>query len=41
MQVSDAYRLKDLEEVNCELEKLLAEWMLDVSTLRQMLGKNL
>lgn len=40
MDVSDAKRLKALEEENAKLKKLLAEQMLDVSTLREMLGKN-
>ena len=35
---SDAKRLKALEEENARLKKLLAESMLDVSTLREMLG---
>lgn len=41
MEVSDAKRLKSLEEENAKLKKLLAESMLDVSTLREMLGKRL
>ena len=40
MEVSDARKLKSLEEENRKLKKLLAESMLDVSTLREMLGKN-
>jgi putative transposase len=40
MEVSDARRLKALEEENRRLKKLLAEAMLDVSTLREALGKN-
>jgi putative transposase len=40
MEVSDARRLKALEEENRKLKKLLAESMLDVSTLREALGKN-
>ncbi len=40
MEVSDAKRLKTLEEENRKLKKLLAESMMDVSTLREMLGKN-
>jgi len=40
MEVSDAKRLKALEEENGKLKKLLAESILDVSTLREMLGKN-
>lgn len=40
LEVSDAKRLKALEEENRKLKKLLAEQMLDVATLREMLGKN-
>lgn len=40
MEVSDAKKLKSLEEENRKLKKLLAEQMLDNSTLREMLGKN-
>ena len=40
MEVSDARRLKALEEENRRLKKLLAEAMLDVATLREALGKN-
>lgn len=40
MEVSDARRLKGLEEENRRLKKLLAESLLDVSTLKEMLGKN-
>jgi putative transposase len=40
MEVSDARRLRGLEEENAKLKKLLAESMLDVSTLREMLAKN-
>lgn len=40
MEVSDAKRLKGLEDENAKLKKLLAESMLDVSTLREMLAKN-
>ena len=40
MEVSEAKRLKALAEENAKLKKLLAESMLDVSTLREMLGKN-
>ena len=40
MEVSKVKRLKDLEEENARLKKLLAESMMDVSTLREMLGKN-
>jgi putative transposase len=40
MEVSDARKLKGLEEENRKLKKLLAESMLDVATLREMLTKN-
>ncbi len=40
MEVSDARKLKALEEENRKLKKLLAESMLDVATLREALGKN-
>jgi putative transposase len=41
MEVSEAKRLKALEDENAKLKKLLAESMLDVSTLRELLAKNL
>jgi putative transposase len=40
MEVSDARRLKALEDENRRLKKLLVESMLDASTLKEMLGKN-
>ncbi len=40
MEVSDARRLRGLEEENRKLKRLLAESMLDVATLREALGKN-
>ena len=40
MEVSDAKRLKALEDENARLKKLLAEQMLDVATLRDALRKN-
>ena len=40
MEVSDARKLKSLEDENRKLKKLLAESMLDQATLREMLGKN-
>jgi putative transposase len=40
MEVSEARRLKALEEENRKLKKLRAVSMLDASTLREMLGKN-
>ena len=41
LEVSEAKRLKALEEENRKLEKLLAEQMLDVATLRKDAGKKL
>ncbi len=40
LEVSEAKRLRALEAENAKLKKLLAESMMDVSTLREMLGKN-
>lgn len=40
MAVSDARKLKVIEDENRKLKKLLAESMLDVATLREALGKN-
>ena len=38
-EVSDACKLKRLEDGNARLKRLLAEAMLDVSTLKGMLAK--
>ena len=40
MEVSDAKRLKALEAENAKLKKLLAEQMMDVATLKELLTKN-
>jgi putative transposase len=40
MEVSEAKRLKALEDENRKLKRLLAEQMLDNSTLKEMLTKN-
>ena len=40
LEVSDAKRLQGLKEEKRKLNKLLAEQMLDVATLREMLGRN-
>ena len=40
MDVSDARKLKALEEENARLKRLLAETVMDVSTLKEMLSKN-
>jgi putative transposase len=39
MEVSDARRLKALEEENTKLKKLLADQMLDAAALRELLSK--
>src|SRR5712675_3532330 len=39
MEVSDARRLKALEDENRKLKKLLAETVLDAATMKEMLGK--
>ena len=40
MDVSDARRWKTLESENAKLKKMQAEQMMDVATLKEMLGKN-
>ena len=40
MQAGEATRLRETEAENAKLKKLLAESMMDASTLREMLGKN-
>ena len=40
MEVSDARRLKAVEDENRRLKKLLAESMLDNAALKDILGKN-
>jgi len=40
MEVSEAKRLKALEDENAKLKKLLAEQMLDVAAMRELLSKN-
>ena len=40
MGASDATKLKSLEDENRRLKKLLAEAMLDVAALKDVLGKN-
>ena len=39
MDVSEAKRLKQLEDENSKLKKLLADAMLDASALRELLAK--
>lgn len=39
MDVSDAKRLKALEDENARLKNLLADQMLEVSALRELLSK--
>jgi putative transposase len=41
MEVSDARKLKALEEENRKMKKLLAETALDAATLKDTLGKKL
>ena len=40
MQASDAQKLKAVADENRRLEKLLAESILDVAALKDLLGKN-
>ncbi len=40
LDVSEAKRLRTLEDENKKLKKLLAESMLDIATLKELLGKN-
>ena len=40
MQVSDARRLRSLEDENARLKRLLADQMLDNAVLKDLLGKN-
>ena len=40
MDVSDARKLKSIEDENRKLKKLLAESMVDNATLKEMLTKN-
>jgi putative transposase len=39
MEVSDAKRLRSLEDENTKLKKLLADQMLEASALRELLSK--
>jgi len=40
MDVSDARKLKAVEDENASLKRLLAESVMDVSTLKEMLSRN-
>jgi putative transposase len=40
LEVSEAKRLKSLEDENRKLKKLLAEHVMDNATLKEMLAKN-
>jgi putative transposase len=40
MQVSDARRLKQLEQENARLKRLVADLTLDRESLKELLGKN-
>jgi putative transposase len=39
MSVSETHRLKELEKENSRLKRLLAERMLEVDALKELLGK--
>ena len=39
LEVSDARRLKALEDENAKLKKLLAEQMLDMAAMKELLSK--
>jgi putative transposase len=39
MEVSEAKRLKQLEDENAKLKKLLADQMLDAAAMRELLSK--
>ncbi len=39
MEVSEAKRLKELEDENAKLKKLLADQMLDAAAMRELLSK--
>ncbi len=39
MEVSEAKRLRSLEDENAKLKKLLAEAMLDIAVLKEITGK--
>ena len=41
MDVAEAKRLKQLEDENAKLKKLLAEQMLDAAALRELLAKKM
>ena len=41
MEVSEARRLKALQDENAKLKRLLAESVMDVSTLKELLEKKL
>jgi putative transposase len=40
MEASDARRLRELEAENAKLKKLVAEQMLDMTAMRELLAKN-
>lgn len=40
MEVSDASKLRSLEDENAKLKRLLADAMLDNSVLKDLLGKS-
>ena len=41
MEVSEAKRLKQLEDENAKLKKLLADQMLDAAAMRELLSSSL
>jgi putative transposase len=40
METSDAKRLRDLEAENARLKKIVADQMLDMTTMKELLAKN-
>ena len=40
MEVSDAKRLRELEAENAELKRIVADQMLDMTSMKDLLAKN-
>ncbi len=40
MEASDAKRLRELEAENAKLKRIVADQMLDMSTMKELLGKH-
>lgn len=40
LEVSDARRLRDLESENAKLKRIVADQMLDMSAMKELLAKN-